>query len=283
MLIGAHVSAAGGVSNVVNRTLEIEAECAQIFAASPRTWASKAIAEPDGAKFQTANGAAKLGIPLIHAKYLVALGSPLPENIVKSITALKTDMVSAASIGAVGVVFHPASHRAQGFEAVLDRFCDAVKTIINDSPPGPYLLLENSAGMGDHIGSKFKELAAIINQVDNPRLGVCFDTQHAWAAGYNIATPQGMRDTFAEFDDLIGLDKLHAVHLNDSKFPLGEPKDRHENIGHGHIGEDGFRNFFEHFPKPDMPTYLEVPGMEKGGPDLPNVQTAKRLLKEARG
>ena len=277
MLIGAHTSASGGVYNAVERGVEIGAEAVQIFASSPRTWATKTISEADGDKFKAANDAANMGAPAIHSKYLLALGSSDAEMVRKSVDVLISDMQSAAAIGAVGVIFHPASHKGRGFEAVLGQFADALKEILSKSPEGPFLMMETSAGSGDHIGSKFAELGAILREVQHPQLAVCLDTAHVWAAGYDISQPATLKAMFDEFEREIGIANLKAVHANDSLKPLASAVDRHANIGLGEIGETGFLNFMKHPAVRDLPFYLEVPGLEKTGPDKPNVDTLKRL------
>ena len=277
MFIGAHTSTAGGAEKAVERGLEIGAECVQIFASSPRTWAAKPIADANADRFRELTAEHKMGPAAIHGKYLLALGSPLPENVAKSVTALIADMEAAQKLDALGVVFHPASHRGQGFEKVLPQFTAAVKRILAEAQSEKLLMLETSAGSGDHIGSKFAELGAIIREVKDERLTVCLDTQHVWAAGYDISTPESLAKVLEEFDREIGLSKLTAIHANDSKKPLGSAVDRHENIGLGEIGETAFAALMAHPAASDLPIYLEVPGMAKEGPDKPNVDTLKRL------
>jgi apurinic endonuclease APN1 len=138
-------------------------------------------------------------------------------------------------------------------------------------------MLETSAGSGDHIGSRFSELGRIIKAVNDPRVAVCLDTQHVWAAGYNIVEKAGLDDALDQFDREIGLDLLIAVHANDSKKELGSAVDRHDNIGEGLIGRAGFANLMAHDAFRDVPFYLEVPGFEKNGPDAPNVQALKEI------
>lgn len=280
MLIGAHTSASGGVYKAVENGVAIGAEAVQIFASSPRTWAVKPVPDTDAAKFRELNAAANLGQPAIHSKYLLALGSSDLEMVEKSVGVLISDMQSAAAIGAIGVIFHPASHRGRGFEAILRQFADACKRILDAAPAGPYLMLETSAGSGDHIGSKFAELGAILREVNHPQLAVCLDTQHVWAAGYDISQADTLNAMFDEFEREIGLDKLQAIHANDSKRPLGSGVDRHENIGYGDIGEAGFLNFMSHPAVRSLPFYLEVPGINKTGPDKPNVDALKRLRQQ---
>lgn len=277
MLIGAHVSTAGGASKAIARAEEIGAECMQVFASSPRAWKVPPIAEAEVEKFRAEAERAGMGPTVVHGKYLCAIGSPDPELVQKSIDALTAELQSAEKLGALGVIFHPASHRGQGFDAALPQFTDAMKKVLDDAPGEALLMLETSAGSGDHIGSKFNELAQIIKSVDNERVAVCLDTQHVWAAGFNIADPEGLEKTLKEFDNEIGLDLLRSVHANDSKRELGSSVDRHDNIGEGLIGEEGFKNILGNKAFADIPFYLEVPGFEKKGPDAPNVAALKKI------
>lgn len=280
MLIGAHVSTAGGASKAIARAEEIGAECMQIFASSPRAWKAAVIPDDEADKFKSEVERAKLGPTVIHGKYLCALGAPDSELVEKSVTALTADMQSSEKIGALGVIFHPASHRGQGFDAVLDQFIGGVKRILDGAPGESLLMLEISAGSGDHIGSKLSELGRIIKGVDDPRVAVCIDTQHAWAAGYDVASKDGLDKLADEFEREIGQGLLRSVHANDSKKELGSAVDRHENIGYGFIGRDGFVNIMCHPMFKDVPFYLEVPGMDKSGPDKPNVDALKEIRAE---
>ena len=277
MLIGAHVSTAGGVTNAIGRAVEIGAECMQIFASSPRMWAAKVITEKDGKAFQDGVAAAGLGPTALHAKYLVALGAPDAELVEKSVKALVADLRSAEALGALGVIFHPASHRGLGLDAVFDQFVGAMGRILAEAPGKALLMLETSAGSGDHIGSKFSELGRLIKGAGNPRVAACLDTQHVWAAGHNIVDKDDLAASLDKWDAEIGLDKLRAVHANDSKRPLGSAVDRHDNIGEGDIGEEGFKTILAHPAFRDVPFYLEVPGVDGSGPDKHNVEALKRL------
>jgi deoxyribonuclease-4 len=277
MLTGAHVSTAGGVTNAIGRAQGIGAECMQIFASSPRMWAAKVISEKDGKAFQDGVAAAGLGPTVLHAKYLVALGAADEALLEKSITALIADMKSAEALGALGVIFHPASHRGQGLDAVFDQFVRSIGRILEEAPGKALLMLETSAGSGDHIGSKFTDLGRLIKATGSPRVAACLDTQHVWAAGYNVADKVGLDDAIKEWDAEIGLDKLRAVHANDSKRPLGSAVDRHDNIGEGDIGEAGFKTILAHPAFKEVPFYLEVPGVDGSGPDKHNVDALKRI------
>ena len=277
MLIGAHVSAAGGVEKSVKRALDIDAECIQIFASSPRTWKFKPIAEENASKFRAAASEASLGPTVLHASYLVAIGSSDPALVERSVQSLTNHLQASEQLGALGLIFHPASHKGRGYDAIFDQFVSNVQTVLEAAPGESLLMLETSAGSGDHVGSKFEELGKLIKAVDSPRVAVCLDTQHVWAAGYNIVDKDGLDATMDEFDRDIGLELLRSVHANDSMRELGSSVDRHDNIGDGLIGEAGFVNVMSHPAFQDVPFYLEVPGVDKSGPDRPNVEALKRI------
>jgi deoxyribonuclease-4 len=275
MLIGAHVSAAGGSNKAVARAEEIGAECFQIFASSPRMWSAKPIADAVAEKYQAEMKRAGMGPTVLHGKYLIALGTADPELLVKSEVALQADIAAANKLGALGVIFHPASHRGQGFEAVVDQFAASVRKILDSEPGDSLLMLETSAGAGDHIGSSFAELGTLIKAIGNDRVAVCLDTQHVWAAGYDITAVDTLSAAMDEFDKEIGIDLLRSVHANDSMRELGSSVDRHENIGDGLIGSAGFTTLMSNPAFKHVPFYLEVPGTGKSGPDKPNIDRLK--------
>jgi len=176
----------------------------------------------------------------LHAIYLINLVTPNEDSLKKGIDLLIKYMNLAADIGAAGVIFHPGSHGGRGYEAVLPETVDAIKTVLDASPDGPCLAVENMAGMGQHIGAKFDELGGILKAVDSPRLKICLDTQHAFAAGYDLTNPQGIKAMLDELDAGPGSANVAAVHANDSKRVCGSGVDRHDNIGDGFIGEEGW-------------------------------------------
>lgn len=277
MLIGAHVSAAGGTFKAVARAEEIGAECFQIFASSPRMWSAKPIPEKVADKYRAEMDRAGMGPTVLHGKYLIALGSPDAELVAKSETALQADLAAANTLGALGVIFHPASHRGQGFDAIVDRFASSVRKVLDSEPGDTLLMLETSAGAGDHIGSSFAELGTLVRAIGDDRVAVCLDTQHVWAAGYDISSADTLNRTIDEFDKEIGLDLLRSVHANDSMRGLGSSVDRHDNIGEGFIGAAGFATVLSHKAFKEVPFYLEVPGTNKSGPDRPNVDALKKI------
>ena len=280
MKIGAHVSTSGGISKAPARGREIGCEAIQIFGSSPQGWAFKAVPDPEVESFR--QGAADSGIEAVflHAIYLVNLGTSNTANLKKGIDSLINYMTLASRIGATAVIFHPGSHGGAGYESVLPQTVDAIKSVLEASPEGPYLAVENMAGMGQHIGARFEELGGILEAVNSPRLKVCLDTQHSFAAGYDLTTGEGIEDMLAKLDDGPGSANVVAIHANDSKRPCGSGVDRHDNIGDGFIGEDGFAVFMGHPAFRDVPFLLEVPGFEGKGPDQQNVDILKRIRQQ---
>jgi len=280
MNLGAHVSTAGGLEKAIERGVKIGCETIQIFGSPPQSWAYKPVPEVQIRGFREKAKEAGIAPVFFHAVYLINLGTPNPDNLEKGIQSLINYMGLAASVGAGGVIFHPGSHKGAGYEAIFDQTVRGIERVLENSPEGPWLTLENTAGMGQHIGAKFEELGRIMAAVDpvhRPRLKVCLDTQHSFAAGYDIATADGLDAMLAEFDETIGLENLVAVHANDSKYQLGGGVDRHENIGQGYIGIHGFENIMANAAFRDVPFFLEVPGFENTGPDRENLNILKEL------
>lgn len=281
MRIGAHVRSGGGVDKSIDRALEMGAETIQIFSGSPQAWRRKNYTVKEVDDFKQKAVEADVGPAFIHGLYLVNLASANPDVLAKSYDALVAEMSAAALIGASGVIFHLGSHKGAGYEACVDLVVDQCKRVLDATPAEAWLILENSAGMGGAIGSKFAELGKIVRDVGGDRVRVCLDTCHTFAANYDMKTREGLDATMAEFEKEIGLEKLAAVHANDSKAPLGGGLDRHANIGEGHIGRDGFVNILSHKAFADVPFLLEVPGTDDSGPDKQNVDILKELRAEA--
>lgn len=276
MKIGAHVSTAGGADKAIANALEIGAECVQIFASSPRAWAFKAQKPEAIEGFRARSAETGIGPTFLHGSYLVNLGGD-EALVAKSIASLTSHVGAAAELGASGVIFHSGSHKGKGFDVILHQAVVALTTVLANTPDETWIVIENSAGAGNHIGATFTEIGRMISAIGSDRMKVCMDTQHTLAAGYAIAERDGLDAALEEFETAIGLDRLVAVHANDSKTELGSGVDRHENIGHGAIGEEGFANIMSHPAFKDVPFYLEVPGMEGGGPDGPNVDALKAI------
>ena len=277
MRVGAHVSAAGGLDKAIDRAAEIGAETLQLFCSPPQGWAFKPVAPEMARAFREKAAANGIDRVFLHGVYLVNLGTENPVNLKRGIESLTNHMNAASAIGAVGVIFHPGSHKGRGYDAIFQQTVDAISQVLTGSPDDAWLIIENMAGMGNHIGAQFQELGRIMQAVDSPRVKICMDVQHAFAAGYDIASPDGIDKAMEEFDREIGLSNLVAVHANDSKKPLASGVDRHENIGHGEMGLQGFQVIMAHPAFRDVPFLLEVPGIEGNGPDKENLDVLKEL------
>jgi deoxyribonuclease-4 len=278
--IGAHVSASGGIWTAIERGISIEAEAVQIFGSAPQTWRKTKHTPEAYERFRAARAEALLRAAWLHCIYLPNLAAEDDEMWEKSIDCVINALTVADGAGAEGVVLHTGSHFGKGVEAVLPRVARAFERIFTEAPRDTLLALENAAGQGGTIGKSFTELGVILKAVGDPRLTVCLDTCHSFAAGYDLAHEEGMERMLAEIDQEVGLDRLAVMHANDSKMELGSTRDRHENIGEGHIGYDGFRVILGTPQLQHLPMFLEVPGFEDKGPDLENVRRLKALRDE---
>jgi deoxyribonuclease IV len=283
MQVGGHVSASGGLFNAIERASEREMEAVQFFVSAPQTWRATKHTDEAIERFREAHAASGIGEVWIHNIYLANLAAEDPEQLEKSVGSVVNAMRIAERIGADGVVLHTGSHRGKGLDAVLPQVAAAIRRILDEAPGDAVLALETMAGQGGAIGTRFEELGAIIREVGSPRLRTCLDTAHTFAAGYAIHTAEGLDEAMRAFDEHIGLDLLAVVHANDSKIPLGGLRDRHENIGDGHIGTAGFEAMCAHPAFQGRAFLLEVPGIPtekfpKGdGPDVENVTRLKSI------
>lgn len=275
--IGGHVSCAGGINNAIINTEAIGGNAIQIFAGSPRTWARSLYGAAEAQAFRESVAQKDLNPVYIHALYLTNLASDNPESVEKSMGALIIDMQNSAAIGSAGVVLHIGSHQGRGWEASRALVIESIKAVLAKTPEESILLLENSAGQQGKIGS-LAELKDILDAIPSPRLRVCLDTAHAFEAGYNTASAEGLEMWIGDIDKNIGLNKVELLHLNDSKTPLGSARDMHQNIGDGFIGESGIQGIINHPKLKHLPLILEVPGLEGFGPDKANIDRVKQLL-----
>ena len=279
MKLGAHVSTSGGLDKVSERAMDIGAEVVQIFATSPRAWKFRNLPESQIQAFRKNAVNTGLQQTFIHASYLINVGGD-SSLLQKSIDSLTLHMDAAGKIGAEGVIFHGGSHKGIGFDGVIDQASSALRTVLENSPREVKLIIENSAGMGSHIGSSFVEIARLIDLIGDSRVKVCLDTEHTFAAGYNLADANSIDEVMREFDKEIGLENLTVVHANDAKVEFGSGVDRHENIGDGYIGIDGFRVIMGHSAFREVPFILEVPGIDGNGPDQINMDRLKTIRSE---
>lgn len=277
MIIGAHVSAAGGVMNALPRAKELGITAIQIFASAPGNWNPPKTTLEEGKSFGDAARAEGISHIFFHSIYLINLASDNPELIEKSKQSLITGLNLNAAMGGNGVIFHVGSTKGREFDDVKSSVITAMNEIIANSDPRATLVIETNAGQGNCVGDTFEEVAALIEGIeDKSRIGVCLDTAHTYASGYDLVG-RGAKDIINEFDRVIGLKYLKAIHTNDSKTPFNSRVDRHENIGFGHIGDAPFRQLLTLPELREVPFILEVPGIEGGGPDKPNVEKLKQL------
>ena len=281
MRVGAHVSAAGGLDKAIDRAQEMGAETIQIFCSSPQGWAFKPIPEEQARAFREKAKAAAIGPSFLHGIYLVNIGSQIPENLHKGVESLINYLHVAHDIGAAGAIFHAGSHKGVGFDGIFRQAVESLRRVLDNTPEDSWLIIENSAGMGQHIGSKFSEIGRITRELASPRVKVCLDTQHCFAAGYNVTDRAGIEAAMEEFDREVGFQHLVAVHANDSKVPFASGVDRHENLGQGYMGLEGFQVIMEHPAFRDIPFLLEVPGSDGKGPDKANLDILKAMREKA--
>ena len=268
MRLGAHMSAAGGLFKAFARGDEAGCDSMLVFTKSNRQWNAKPITDKDVAQYRKAAEKYPHIHPVaVHASYLINIASPDDELWEKSYQALKDEVERAAAFDIPFITFHPGSFVSSDAEAGMARIAKGLKRLLQEtaeSSPNVTVCVETMAGQGTNLGHSFEQLATILNEVgDHDRLGVCFDTCHVFAAGYDIRTPETYAETMAAFDEAIGLDKIKCFHLNDSKHELGSNKDRHEHIGEGFIGKSGFANFVNDPRWSDHPAHLETPKTEE--------------------
>ncbi|HEV3480182.1 MAG TPA: deoxyribonuclease IV [Gaiellaceae bacterium] len=278
MLLGGHVS--GGVKAAPERAAAIGANALQLFVQSPRAWRFPDHDRQVLASFPGRARAAGIDAVLVHAIYLCNFASPDDVIYEKSVSTLRSTVDAACAIGADGVVFHVGSHLGSGFDAGLDRAVPAVEQVLERCSETTWLLIENSAGTGGTIGRSLEELATLVERLGrHPRLGVCLDSCHLWASGYDVTDPAALDALLDEFDDLIGLDRLRALHVNDSQTPLGSNRDRHANIREGLIGEK-LSVFLGNPRLQGLPAVGETEGQHGKGFDADEMRKLRELWKK---
>jgi deoxyribonuclease-4 len=281
MYIGAHVSSSGGIHTAIDRAENIGAESVQVFTQSPRTWRQTNHDPATFDLFRERREEAAIAGVLCHALYLCNFAAPDDAIYEKSITALRSTMEIACAIGADGVVLHVGSHLGAGLDKGLERVVPALEQVLELCSDDTWLLMENSAGAGGTIGRSIDELATIFERLDaHPRLGVCLDSCHLYVSGIDVTDRAVLDSVLDELDSTIGLDRLRALHVNDSAAPLGSNRDRHENIGDGLLGEQ-LGVFLGHPKFQGLPAVLETAGPEKKGPDANEVRKAKEIRERA--
>ena len=264
MKIGAHTSIAGGIDLSIIRAAEAGFNCVQLFTSSPRTWTAPNVSSKTINKFIENRKQHKIKSVVVHAPYLPNLASPDQDLWGKSLKIIADDLIIADAIEADFYVMHPGSHKGSGTEVGISKVSTALTEIFsNNFPKNLKFLLETTAGSGFSVGGKFEELAMIINQVKNNlpeiNIGVCLDTAHIFAAGYEFQTPEKSNELIENINQNLEKISVSVIHANDSKQPFGSKKDRHDHIGKGEIGIEGFRNLLKIQQFRNIPWILETP------------------------
>ena len=279
-ILGAHMSMAGGYYKAVEIARECGCDCVQLFTKNNNQWRAKEITEADVERFASSLDELKISHPLSHSSYLINLASPESELWKKSIDAMVVELQRAGLLGIPYVVMHPGSFTTSSESKGLKRIARAIDTIHRQTADAN-ILLENTAGQGSNLGWQFEHLAAIVDAVKDPdRLGICFDTCHAFAAGYAMGTEKEYKATMRALNKSAGVKLIKAFHLNDSKREFGSRVDRHEHIGRGHLGVEPFRHLLNDRRFRKVPMYLETPKGQEDGEELDviNLRTLRSLV-----
>lgn len=277
--IGAHVSISGRIYEAVPRAEALGCECLQIFFGSPRQWRLISYPAADLEEFRRRRAKARLEPLVAHTAYLLNLASPDPVVYRRSVVTLTHTLQGMDALGGLAAITHIGSAMGSPWPEARARVAWALRAAVRESDRA-MILLEGSAG--GSLGGTFEQLREILDETGDRRIGVCLDTAHLFAAGWDIRTPSGVDAMVRAAGRIIGLKRLRALHFNDTKAPLGSHVDRHENIGEGEIGRSGFRAILAHSALEDLPAFIETPGFDREGPDRKNVALLKRLRGGAR-
>ena len=278
MQIGAHVSISGSVANAVSNAIQRKCNAFQIFTRSPRSWFAKELDPIEIKEFKDRLSTSKIDrfATTVHMPYLPNLSSPDKEGYDKSIKTMIKEVERCNALGIPYLVTHLGSHRGTGEEKGIERLVNALNKVA-ETDAAVTILLENTAGQKNSVGSDFKQWSEIFSKCkDKKRFGVCFDTCHAFAAGYDLRTRTSVKKTLKDFDNTIGFENLKILHLNDSKGMLNENRDRHEHIGLGQIGDEGMTEIIQTMNKKKIPMILETPIDDKRD-DFGNIEKVKSL------
>ena len=278
--LGAHMSIAGELHLAFARGEKAGCTAMQIFTKNANQWRGKPISAEAAEKFRKAWQESPIGPVAAHDTYLINLAAPEDDKWEKSIAAFCDEMERCALLGVPHLVMHPGAHLGEGEEAGLKRVADAFRRIFTESDPNVTVLLENTAGQGTYLGGKFEHLASLMDLVPEGRFGVCFDTCHAFAAGYDLASAEGFAAVMERFQQIVGLEKILLFHVNDSKKGLNSHVDRHEHIGQGAIGRAGFQALMQDERLRQVPKILETPKGDQDEMDEVNLNLLRELAGE---
>ena len=280
---GAHLSIAGGVERAVERACAIRADCLQLFVKPPQQWRFQPLHDKDAARFRSAAKDAGLSPLVGHASYLVNLASPDEALWEKSVACLLAEWDRAERLGLAYLVLHPGSHTGSGEAAGLARVARALNRLHRERPGRrSRILLETTAGAGSTLGGRLEHLKYLVETCEaTDRLGIAIDTCHLFVAGYDLRTPSAVDETVRKIDEAVGLRRVGVVHANDAKGGLGSRRDRHEHVGRGKIGREGFRALVNHPALAALPFILETPKRDARGREMDpvNLRTLRRLIK----
>lgn len=287
-LFGAHLSIAGGLPRAIDRAVATGCESLQVFTKSVGQWRARPLGDDEVRAFRERRKTAGIQAVLAHTSYLINLASPDATLRARSYAALLGEYDRAAALGLDGLVMHPGSHRTTTERTGLERIGHGLRRLLRARPAArTWVLLEHTAGQGTNLGHRFEHLARLLAlTAGSPRIGLCLDTCHLVAAGYEIGTAAGYARTFGDLDALVGLDRVRAFHLNDSKRECGSRVDRHDHIGRGHVGLDGFARLVNDVRFAALPMILETPKSRpsRSGADvldLRNLRTLRGLVRRA--
>ena len=275
MKLGFHVSIRDGVDRAVDRADVIGCTTFQIFTQSPRMWKHRELREEEVKRFKDRLRETGIDPVFSHMPYLPNLSTPNPVNYRKSVGTLTAEVRKCNQLGIRYLVTHLGSHLGSGPDRGIERIVEALNHVNTVFDETPTILLENTSGKTNEVGSTFHEISQIIERAESDRVGVCLDTCHAYTRGYNIAKRQGLSEALNELDSHVGLGRLHLVHLNDARDPLGSRLDRHEHIGLGNIGEEGFKVILNSELR-EVPMVMETP-MDERRADVDNMRKAMEL------
>lgn len=281
MVLGVHVSGAGKIYDALDRAAELGCNTMQVFSRNPQRWREDFLGRTEIGEFNRRQEKLKIHPFFIHIPYLINLASPNPKLYQVSIEAYIEDILEANEIKADYIVTHMGSHKETSEPAGLKRLTAAINTILDKTKSAKVgILLENTSGSGSWLGYKFSHQRTVLQGLKNKeRVGLCLDTAHAYLAGYDIATKEGLETMLYEIEESAGIGLIKLIHLNDAKDKLGSRHDRHEHIGKGNIGLEGLKRIINHPKLRDIPFILETPKKSEGDDDM-NLNTVKKLRQD---
>ena len=275
--VGLHVSISGTIDQAVDRALELGCDTFQMFTRNPRGWKYKKLKAEEVKEFRRKLESSALTPAVAHMPYLPNLSSPKKVIHNKSVKSLSAELDRCGILGLQYLVTHLGSHMGEGQDLGLERITGAINRAVSENANEVMLLLENTAGTKNSMGSSFEDLRKILARIDDRRrVGICFDTAHAYAAGYDLHSPRGVEETLQRFSSVLGFGILKVIHLNDSKGGLGSGRDRHEHIGMGYIGEKGFKALLKNEAVRNLPFIMETP-IDERRDELGNLRKVREL------